>query len=152
MAEVEELEKLGANVVVPEEFETSLRIFSDLLHHYRVPPHIIALQVEAVRGHSYGLLRTRAGSSVIESIERLMLQRLVEAVPILPNNPVVGKRISELGLGEDGGCMVLSVLRGGLPLRPPYETLVLQGDDLVVLYGNHLDLVRTVERMTFEKH
>jgi CPA2 family monovalent cation:H+ antiporter-2 len=148
MAEVEELEKLGANVVVPEEFETSLRIFSNLLQHYRVPPHIIAMQVEAVRGQSYGLLRTQAGSSVIESLERLMLQRLVEAVPILPGSPALGKRLDELGLDADGGCMALSVLRAGLPLRPPYEALVLQTDDLVVLYGNHLALVRAVERMT----
>ena len=152
VAEVEDLETLGADVVVPEEFETSLRIFSELLHHYRVPPHIIAMQVEAVRGHSYGLLRTQAGSSVIESLERLLLQRLVEVVPILPQGPAVGKRLDDLDLSAGGGCMVLNVLRDGLPLRPPFEELVLQPDDLVVLYGNHTDLARTVERMTAAKH
>ena len=148
VAEVEELEKLGASVVVPEEFETSLRIFSDLLHHYRVPPHIVAMQVEAVRGHSYGILRTRAGTSVIENIQELLLQRLVEAVPILDGSPNIGKRLGELSLTSDDSCFVLSLLRDGLPLRPPFEDIELQRDDLIVLYGNHLDLDRAVGRLS----
>jgi CPA2 family monovalent cation:H+ antiporter-2 len=146
--EVDELEKLGANVVVPEEFETSLRIFSDLLHHYRVPPHIIAMQVEAVRGHSYGILRTQAGVSVIENIQELLLQRLVEAVPILERSPHIGKRLGDLELSGDGSCLVLSVLRGGRPLRPPFETVVIEVEDMIVLYGNHVDLVRAVEKLS----
>jgi len=148
VAEVEELEKLGASAVVPEEFETSLRIFSDLLHHYRVPPHIIAMQVEAVRGQSYGVLRTRAGARVIENIQELLLRRLVEAVPILEGSPNIGKRLGDLSLTSDDSCLVLSVLRDGLPLRPPFEDIELKRDDLIVLYGNHLDLNRAVERLS----
>jgi len=147
VAEVEELEKSGANVVVPEEFETSLRIFSDLLHHYRVPPHIIAMQVEAVRGKSYGLLRAQAGVSVIENLQELVLRRLVEAVPIPPGSPHLGKTLGELGLTPDGTCLVLSVLRDGLPVRPPFESVVIHEGDLVVLYGNHIDLDAAVQRL-----
>jgi CPA2 family monovalent cation:H+ antiporter-2 len=33
-AEVEDLLKLGANEVIPEEFETSIEIFAKVLHHY----------------------------------------------------------------------------------------------------------------------
>ncbi len=148
VAEVEELEGLGADVVVPEEFETSLRIFSDLLHHYRVPPHIIAMQVEAVRGHSYGVLRTQAGASVVENIQELLLRRLVEAVPIMENSVHLGRSLGELKLASDDTCLVLAVLRNGLPLRPPFDDIVLQPDDLIVLYGNHIDLNAAVEKLT----
>ncbi|MBU1984787.1 cation:proton antiporter [bacterium] len=152
VAEVEELEKLGANVVVPEEFETSLRIFSDLLHHYRVPPHIIAMQVEAVRGHSYGILRTQAGASVVENIQELMLRRLVEAVPIMEGSPNIGHRLGDLGLSSDDACLVLSLLRDGLPLRPPFESIELKENDIVVLYGNHVDLNIAVEKLGARQH
>jgi CPA2 family monovalent cation:H+ antiporter-2 len=148
VAEVDELERLGANIVVPEEFETSLRIFGDLLHHYRIPPHIISMQMEAVRGHSYGVLRTQAGSSVMEQLEQLILQRLVEAVPILPGSPVIGRTIASLGLVEESACTILSVMRNGYPLRPPFEEAVLEPSDLIVLYGNHMDLEKAVERLT----
>jgi CPA2 family monovalent cation:H+ antiporter-2 len=146
-AEVEQLEKLGADVVVPEEFETSLRMFSDLLHHYRVPPHIIAMQVEAVRGHSYGILRTRAGANVLENMEQLILRQLVEAIPISADSPHLGKRLRELGLSPDGTCLVLSILRDGLPLRPPFEDIALKPEDLIVLYGNHVDLDAVVNKL-----
>jgi CPA2 family monovalent cation:H+ antiporter-2 len=148
VAEVDALEKLGADVVVPEEFETSLRIFSDLLHHYRIPPHIITMQMEAVRGQSYGILRTQAGSSVMEQLEQLILQRLVEAVPIMPGSPAIGRTIAGLNLGTEGTCSILNVLRGGLPLRPPFETVTLEANDLLVLYGNHMDLENAVYLLT----
>jgi monovalent cation:H+ antiporter-2, CPA2 family len=148
VAEVEELEKAGANVVVPEEFETSLRIFSDLLHHYRIPPHIIALQVEVVRGKSYSLLRSRTGIRVIDNIQELLLKRLVEAVPITEGSPSCGKKLREFHLSEDSTCLVLSVLRKGFPERPPFADLILQPDDLVVLYGGHEDLNHAVEKLT----
>jgi monovalent cation:H+ antiporter-2, CPA2 family len=147
VSEVEELEKHGANVVVPEEFETSLRIFSDLLHHYRVPPHIIALQVEAVRGKSYSLLRSRAGVSVIENIQELMLKRLVEAVPVVEGSAVVGKKLGDYHLTDEGGCLILSVLRKGHPQRPPFEIMTLEPDDLIVLYGGHEDLDHAVQKL-----
>src|SRR6266568_3633838 len=37
VAEIPELTRLGANVVIPEEFETSIEIFARVLAHYNVP-------------------------------------------------------------------------------------------------------------------
>jgi CPA2 family monovalent cation:H+ antiporter-2 len=150
--EVEELERLGANVVVPEEFETSLRIFSELLHHYRIPPHIIQMQIEVVRGHSYGLLRTRASGTVVESIQELLLRQLVEAVPIMEGSPAIGKELCDLKLTDPQGCLVISVLRDSLPLRPPFDHTTVQENDIIVLYGNHLDLDRAVHMLSQRVH
>ena len=147
VVEVEELEKLGANVVVPEEFETSLRIFSDLLHHYRVPPHIIAMQVELARGQSYGLLRAKAGKSMMDNLERLLMARLVEAVPVTDATPAIGKSPTELGLSGTEGCMILALLRKGFPVMPPVDTITIQSGDLLVLYGNHADLNKAISRI-----
>jgi Trk K+ transport system NAD-binding subunit len=112
-----------------------------------VPPHIIAMQVEAVRGHSYGILRTRAGANVLENMEQLILRQLVEAIPISADSPHLGKRLRELGLSPDGTCLVLSILRDGLPLRPPFEDIALKPEDLIVLYGNHVDLDAVVNKL-----
>ena len=48
-AEVDELLKLGADQVIPEEFETSIEIFSRVLHQYHVPGNVIANQINLVR-------------------------------------------------------------------------------------------------------
>ena len=45
------------DVVVPEEIETSVQIFSRVLRAYQVDPAVVASQVEAIRAHDYELLR-----------------------------------------------------------------------------------------------
>jgi hypothetical protein len=42
---------------------------------------------------------------------------------------------------------VLSILRDGLPLRPPFEDIALKPEDLIVLYGNHVDLDAVVNKL-----
>src|SRR3970282_272060 len=44
-AEVDELLKIGADQVIPEEFETSVEIFSRVLLQYHVPNNVIANQI-----------------------------------------------------------------------------------------------------------
>ena len=149
VAEVEELEGLGADVVVPEEFETSLRIFSALLQHYRIPPHIIAMQIDVVRRHSYGLLRAiDERGTPISSLEAMLLERLVEAVFIPEGCSAVGKAPVELGLCREDTCNVVAILRDGRPLPPPLGEIPIAALDLVVLYGNHADLDRAVQALT----
>lgn len=145
VAEVEQLERLGANLVVPEEFETSLRIFAELLSHYHMPPHIIAAQVELVRGQSYGTLRGREGGG--ERLQQLLMQRLVEAVPILENSKARANTLRALGFSPEGRCQVISLLRNGAPEQHIYDNPLVP-NDLVVLYGDHAALDNGVTKLS----
>ena len=57
VAEMDELQRLGATEVIPEEFETSVEIFARVLRRLRVPRNVIALQVELIRKQGYRMLR-----------------------------------------------------------------------------------------------
>jgi CPA2 family monovalent cation:H+ antiporter-2 len=57
LREMEELLELGADEVVPEEFETSIEIFALVLRTYKLPPEFIAQKAEQVRREGYALLR-----------------------------------------------------------------------------------------------
>ncbi|MBK6764997.1 MAG: cation:proton antiporter [bacterium] len=138
VAEVEELERLGAKLVVPEEFETSLRIFVELLTHYHIPPHIIAAQVEVVRSQSYGALRGAAVSG--ERLAQLLMQRLVEAVPIHENSKARTMTLRALGFSRESSCQVISLLREGFIFQGEQLDVPLASGDLVVLYGDHAAL------------
>ena len=59
VAEVDELRSLGADEVVPEEFETALSLFERVLDIYEVPPETIDDRVAKMRLESYGFLRHR---------------------------------------------------------------------------------------------
>ncbi|TAL08676.1 MAG: sodium:proton exchanger [Nitrospirae bacterium] len=57
LREIDDLRKTGADQVVPEEFETSIEIFSRVLQHYRMPSRVIAEKAERIRKEGYALLR-----------------------------------------------------------------------------------------------
>ncbi len=57
IAEIDDLRYLGANEIIPEQFETSIEIFSRVLHRYQFPNNVIEDMVDSVRNGSYSALR-----------------------------------------------------------------------------------------------
>ena len=62
VAEIAELQRLGANEVVPEEFETSLEIFARVLRTYGVPDETIRETAASARKDHYDMLRERGAT------------------------------------------------------------------------------------------
>jgi CPA2 family monovalent cation:H+ antiporter-2 len=59
---IAELQRLGANEVVPEEFETSLEIFARVLRRYGVPDEKIRETADTARRDHYEMLRERGAT------------------------------------------------------------------------------------------
>jgi CPA2 family monovalent cation:H+ antiporter-2 len=57
LREIDDLHALGADQVVPEEFETSIEIFGLVLQDYHVPLHVVAERITRIRHEGYTLLR-----------------------------------------------------------------------------------------------
>ncbi len=60
VAEIKDLMNLGANEVIPEEFETSIEIFSRVLDRYSVARNIIERQISKIRRLGYEMLRSHS--------------------------------------------------------------------------------------------
>ena len=58
VSEVDELKALGADEVIPEEFETALSIFDRVLDIYGVSEETVAGLLERMRLENYGFLRS----------------------------------------------------------------------------------------------
>ncbi len=137
MAQVEHLEEMGADIVVPEELETTVRIFSQVLGAYMVPPDEIDHLVRALRADDYRILR---GS--IQEAHLMVLQGLDEdglhtrAVAVRPGAPVAGKSLEELALRKDFGITVLAVRREGKMSGSPAGNFIIESGDRLVLVGS----------------
>src|SRR5438309_10232772 len=57
LREIEDLRATGADQVVPEEFETSVELFSLVLQHYRMPARVLAEEAERIRQEGSALFR-----------------------------------------------------------------------------------------------
>ncbi len=67
VAEVEPLRQAGADLVVPEELESAIQIFSRVLEGYQVPPGEIDGHVQNLRADDYSTLREEPAPPAAES-------------------------------------------------------------------------------------
>ena len=135
LADVEPLTRAGADVVVPEELETTVRLFSHVLGAYLVPKDEIERQVTAIRQDDYGILR---GS--IQEAHLMVLQGLDEeglhtrAVAVRDGAPAAGRTLADLALRQRHGVTVMAVRRGDQTLGSPAgDFRVEPGDRLVMV-------------------
>lgn len=63
VSEITELQRVGADEVVPEEFETSLEIFARVLRKYGVPDEKIRDTADTARRDHYEMLRERGATN-----------------------------------------------------------------------------------------
>ncbi len=151
-SEVDELYRLGANQVIPEEFETSIEIFSRVLHEYHVPNNIIASQIQLVRFGGYKMLRGYSlDQENIGRIAALFVGATVDNIQIGPDSPAAGRTLRDLDIRKNTGATVIAVARNNEAITNPGPDLALQPDDIVVLLGAHADLDKAMDLLTIKK-
>jgi len=141
ITEMEPLYALGANEVIPEEFETSIEIFSRVLRNYLVPHDRIEECIGEIRKDSYQMFRS-------------MSRRNSHAVGIssyLAGTELMTCRVQE-GSAADGsvlrdglvrgrsGATILVIKRGDEVVSNPDPVWELHSDDIVLLLGNSQQL------------
>lgn len=145
VAEITELLELGANEVIPEEFETSIEIFSRVLHRYGTPRTVIEQQIAKVREQGYEMLRSAAIPTVLNVPVVDLQGAITETVTLQPGSPVVGKDLGELDLRGKSGATVIAVIRNGETKISPGANYLLKEGDTVVLLGSAKKIARAMD-------
>jgi len=137
--EVDDLLRLGANEVVPEEFETSLEIFDLVLRQYDIPQRQIARKQEAFRREGYALLRRVEAGRPMTS-KGLPVEVDVEHYSLVTDTSLVGKSLADLGLPSKTKVLVAAVIRGGQTHPSPAGSFRLEAGDTLVLTGSPTEI------------
>ncbi|MGB9835490.1 MAG: TrkA C-terminal domain-containing protein, partial [Candidatus Saccharicenans sp.] len=146
-SEIEELYSLGANDVIPEEFETSIEIFVRVLEKYHLPRNIINTQVQIIRGERYGILRGARSSSrrLTEKIYDYLEAGVVETFLVPEDSWINGKTLGEIDLRGKTGVTVIAVVRNEKTHSGPGADFRLEARDILVLVGDHQAMDRAFE-------
>ena len=136
MSEISDLRELGADEVIPEEFETSIEIFSRVLREYGLARHVIQRQVAAIRNEGYQMLRTPSLPSVdMSEIAEALKSASTETLFVEAGSMAVGKTIGELKLRKKTGVTIIAITHEGhTEINPGPETTI-QAEDVLVLLG-----------------
>jgi CPA2 family monovalent cation:H+ antiporter-2 len=134
--ESEPLYDLGANEVVPEEFEVSIEIFSRTLHHYLVPRGEIETYVRELRHEGYGVLRKPLpGEPAGPELHPFLEGSAFQVFEVEKESGAVGHTLSELELPAKFGITILAIRSsdGELNVAPGAQFQLESGDSLLVL-------------------
>lgn len=111
--EIEHLLHLGADEVIPEEFETSIEIFTRVLSKYLVPRKSIETFTTDVRSHNYEMFRY---SSMDNSAGLALDIPEINFVSIKiekDSGPYLGSAIKDVKLRERAGVNLVAIKREG---------------------------------------
>ena len=134
--EVKPLADLGADEVIPEEFETSVEIFARVLRKYLIPDTEIEKFITEIRSDNYEMLRGLSKKDMTISDLRLALPDFeIANLRIAQGAFADGKSLASMALRKKYGVTVLAIRRDNQVVSSPDPDAVLQGNDLVVLLG-----------------
>jgi CPA2 family monovalent cation:H+ antiporter-2 len=141
-SEIEALVAAGANMVVPADYEVSIKIFAQLLTELRVPDNLIQAQIAAMRAGGYGVLRGETAMDAARLQDLLAHFRLsaTQTWYVRAEAYAAGRSIGELNLRKETGVSIVAIVREGHALANPGPGTRLASGDVLVLVGSHAEL------------
>lgn len=138
--------KLGATDVIPDEFGTSIEIFSRVLRMFQVTREEIDRLIASLRHEGYELIRDyyREPSSLKEFHQELSEVKL-ETFRIENNSPLIGETVVTSNIKSKYDLTVMMIKRGEMTLSNIHADTKFEKDDRVVLMGQYQNLKRVYE-------
>ncbi len=134
VTDIEELYRLGANQVIPEEFETAIDFFERILGKYLIPRMSIEQAIARTREDNYGIFRERSGVSG-QSLLKDIPDIEIAAVKVGEKSVFAGKTIAQTAMRKTAGVTIVAINHAGKTAANPEPSAVIYGNDIVYLLG-----------------
>ncbi|MFC5194361.1 MULTISPECIES: monovalent cation:proton antiporter family protein [Bizionia] len=132
-----ELFALGADEVIPEEFETSVQIFTHVLQNFLVPEDDIEHLVENIRADNYQLFKGELKRPKTYRPNKELADFNITCLRMSSDsNKFIGKPLSELNLRAKYGINVLGIKRKNNMLESIQPDEIMIQGDVLYIQGN----------------
>jgi len=139
--EVEDLYRLGANQVIPEEFETSVEIFARVLKDYRVPSNIIQNQIDLIRQEGYAMFRSPSiTGDRLSRLSAILEKTVMDTYYVDSPCSIAGTTVKDLDLRKKSGATIIAIARDNAAHTNPTPDFRIEAGDILVLLGSHAQL------------
>ncbi len=134
--ETSELIALGADKVIPEEFETSIQIFTNVLQRFLVSEDDIEQLIEKVRADNYQLFKGDLKRPKTYRPNELADFNITCLRMNADSNKFLGKPLKELNLRAEYGINILGIKRKNEMLESIQPEEILKQGDIIYIQGN----------------
>ncbi len=134
VTDIEELYRLGATQVIPEEFETAIDFFERILGKYLIPRMDIERAIARTREDNYGIFRDRSkmgGYSLLKDIPDIE----IAAVRVVEKSLFAGKTIAQTAMRKTAGVTIVAINHEGQISANPEPSTIINGNDILYLMG-----------------
>jgi CPA2 family monovalent cation:H+ antiporter-2 len=136
LQEMKPLYELGANEVIPEEFETSVEIFTRVLTKYLIPRGEIEGLVAQIRADGYEMFRSLKKEPASFADLKLQLPDVeISMLRVDEGTSLVGKSLAQIDLRKRYGVTVLAISRESQILPNPHADTQLCANDVLSVLG-----------------
>jgi CPA2 family monovalent cation:H+ antiporter-2 len=142
--DLEELYNIGANQVIPEEFETSIELFDRVLSKLLIPRKEINSVIARIRDDNYGIFlekETKTDLSVLKDHANIE----ITAVKVDEHSPVIGKSLLEMQFRRTYGVTLVALLRKKVLIDNPDPEILFEKGDTVYLMGRSEQIANATE-------
>ena len=149
-SEVDDLLKLGADEVIPEEFETSVEIFSRVLGRYQIPKNEIFNFIDMIREDGYRALRQSKTATRKPLFDKyaVLSDIALEVCTIHDTSPVRGKSIEDLRFRTKTGATIIVIERENRMHTSPDPKFSFKTGDIVFITGKREDINKAIVYLT----
>jgi CPA2 family monovalent cation:H+ antiporter-2 len=149
VADMDALWDQGSTEVIAEEFEASLELMTRILRVYNAPRSMVAAEIKSIRDQRFGFFRDRK-----ITVPRIRLSNELDIYTETWQAPAQwgwnDARVSEIGLREKTGSLILGIIRKNLTLNNPDPNMKLAGGDRLVLSGTKDQLKGAITLLSHE--
>ena len=144
--DIEELYRIGADQVIPEEFETAIEIFERILKKKLVPQHDINNALARIREENYGIFREEKDKSSVSVLKELPNIE-ISVFKIGEDSPLAGQNLIEMQFRNTYKVTLVAILRNGILIEHPDPHVAFNFGDIIYIMGKPDQIADAVERL-----
>ncbi|MBF0450621.1 MAG: cation:proton antiporter [Candidatus Magnetomorum sp.] len=145
LQEMKPLYELGANEVIPEEFETSIEIFTRVLIKYLIPKDEIEKLLKEVRADGYEMFRSISKTSASLWDVKLHLHDIeISTFRIVEGSAFIEKNLAQVELRKRYKVSVVAIRRGTQILSNPGAETTLLLNDVLFMLGSSENIIEVM--------
>ena len=131
---IEDFYQMGANQVIPEEFETAIDLFELILKKMLIPEEEIYGTISGIRDDNYGIFREKDETNSV-TLTDMMPDVEIVALKAGSYELFPGNSLKDINLRNLYGLTVVAIKRNGEILENPGARFVFDANDVVYILG-----------------
>jgi len=147
VTDIDKLYNLGANQVIPEEFETALELFQIILEQLLIPQREINNVIGKIRDDHYGIFLEKEEKSEVTALKGLPNIEIA-AYNVDSKSPIVEKSLVETQFRKTYEVTLVAILRNETLIEHPKPSTVFQQGDIIYLMGKPAQVANAIELLS----